>query len=47
VPRRAPGGRDWESFSADPQMQGIVEQVLRLVRPERGTVAKQDNAVSG
>jgi NitT/TauT family transport system ATP-binding protein len=36
VPRRAPGGRDWESFSADPQMQGIVEQVLRLVRPERG-----------
>jgi NitT/TauT family transport system ATP-binding protein len=35
VPRRAPGGRDWESFSADPQMQGIVEQVLRLVRPER------------
>src|SRR6185437_3439531 len=36
VPRRAAGGRDWETFSADPQMQGIVEQVLRLVRPERG-----------
>ncbi len=39
VPRRAPGGRDWESFSADPQMQGIVEQVLRLVRPERGATS--------
>jgi NitT/TauT family transport system ATP-binding protein len=36
VPRRAPGGRDWESFSTDPQMQGIVEHVLRLVRPDRG-----------
>src|SRR5262249_28457537 len=36
VPRRTAGGRDWESFSADPQMQSIVEQVLRLVRPERG-----------
>jgi len=36
VPRRARGGRNWESFTADPQMQGIAEQVLRLVRAERG-----------
>ena len=36
VPRRHPGGRDWESFTADPEMQAICEQVLRLVREERG-----------
>jgi NitT/TauT family transport system ATP-binding protein len=36
IPRRAPGGRDWESFTTDPEMQGIAEQVLRLVRAERG-----------
>ena len=36
VPRRQPGGRDWESFTADPAMQAICEQVLRLVREERG-----------
>jgi NitT/TauT family transport system ATP-binding protein len=36
IPRRAPGGRDWESFTADPEMQGIAEQVLKLVRAERG-----------
>jgi len=36
IPRRSPGGRDWESFTADPEMQGIAEQVLRLVRAERG-----------
>jgi NitT/TauT family transport system ATP-binding protein len=27
IPRRAPGGRDWETFAADPDMQGIAEQV--------------------
>jgi NitT/TauT family transport system ATP-binding protein len=36
VPRRSPGGRDWESFTTDPEMQNIAEQVLRLVRAERG-----------
>jgi NitT/TauT family transport system ATP-binding protein len=39
VPRRTPGGRDWESFTADPEMQAICEQVLRLVREERGATA--------
>jgi NitT/TauT family transport system ATP-binding protein len=39
IPRRAPGGRDWETFAADPDMQGIAEQVLRLVRAERGASA--------
>ena len=36
VPRHKPGGRDWESFTADPAMQAICEQVLKLVRAERG-----------
>jgi len=35
VPGRA-AGRDWESFKADAGMQAITEQVLRLVREERG-----------
>ena len=35
VPGRT-GGRDWESFKIDGAMQTIVEQVLRLVREERG-----------
>jgi NitT/TauT family transport system ATP-binding protein len=35
VPRRSSGGRDWESFTTDSEMQGIAEQVLRLVRAER------------
>ena len=35
VPRAAPGGRNWEAVTADPAMQAIVEQVLRLVRAER------------
>jgi NitT/TauT family transport system ATP-binding protein len=35
VPGRA-SGRNWESFTADPGMQGIAEQVLLLVREERG-----------
>jgi NitT/TauT family transport system ATP-binding protein len=39
VPRRARGSRDWESFTADPEMQSIAEQVLRLVRAERGAEA--------
>ena len=38
VPGRA-AGRDWESFTADPQMQGIAERVLKLVRAERGATA--------
>lgn len=36
VPRRSAGGRDWESFTTDPAMQSIAEQVLKLVRAERG-----------
>jgi NitT/TauT family transport system ATP-binding protein len=36
VPRLGAGGRDWEGFTADPAMQAICEQVLRLVRDERG-----------
>jgi len=39
VPRRAPGGRDWETFTTDPEMQAIAEQVLRLVRAERGAAS--------
>jgi len=35
VPGRA-SGRDWESFTADPTMQGIAERVLKMVREERG-----------
>ena len=35
IPGRA-SGRDWESFKVDAGMQGIAEQVLRLVREERG-----------
>lgn len=38
VPGRG-GGRDWESFKVDAAMQAIVEQVLRLVREERGATA--------
>jgi NitT/TauT family transport system ATP-binding protein len=45
VPRRRKGGRDWESFTADPEMQGIAEQVLKLVRAERGaSVAAEGKA---
>jgi NitT/TauT family transport system ATP-binding protein len=40
VPRHRPGGRDWESFTADPGMQAICEQVLKLVRAERGLTGK-------
>jgi NitT/TauT family transport system ATP-binding protein len=40
VPRHRPGGRDWESFTADPSMQAICEQVLKLVRAERGLTGK-------
>jgi ABC-type nitrate/sulfonate/bicarbonate transport system ATPase subunit len=36
VPRLGAGGRDWEGFAADPAMQAICEQVLKLVRAERG-----------
>ena len=39
VPRLSAGGRDWESFTADPAMQAICEQVLKLVRAERGVGA--------
>jgi NitT/TauT family transport system ATP-binding protein len=36
VPARPPRGRDWESFTADPEMQSIAERVLKMVRAERG-----------
>jgi NitT/TauT family transport system ATP-binding protein len=35
VPRRQPGGRNWESFTGDPEMKAICEEVLKLVRDER------------
>jgi len=44
VPGRA-AGRDWESFKADAGMQAITEQVLRLVREERGAAAASAAAV--
>jgi NitT/TauT family transport system ATP-binding protein len=34
VPRAS--GRDWESFTADRDMQAIAERVLKMVRDERG-----------
>ena len=40
VPRHKAGGRDWESFTADPEMQAICEQILKLVRAERGVAAQ-------
>ena len=39
VPGRL-AGRDWESFKIESAMQAIVEQVLRLVREERGATAQ-------
>ena len=39
VPRHQPGGRGWEGFTADPEMQALCEQVLRMVRAERGVPA--------
>jgi NitT/TauT family transport system ATP-binding protein len=48
IPRRQKGGRDWESFTADPEMQGITEEVLRLVRAERGaSLAKAEPLAAG
>ena len=35
VPRRNHGGRDWDSFTADPEMRNISEQVMHLVHAER------------
>jgi NitT/TauT family transport system ATP-binding protein len=35
VPGRQAGSRNWESFSADPAMMAIAEQVMKLVRAER------------
>ena len=37
VPRTGKGGRDWDSFTADPVMRGIAEQVMHLVHAERVT----------
>jgi NitT/TauT family transport system ATP-binding protein len=39
VGRREAGTRNWESFKTHPEMQAIVEQVLLLVREERGAGA--------
>ena len=44
IPRRDAGGRNWESFKTDPEMQDIVEQVLLLVREERGATAPAPSA---
>jgi NitT/TauT family transport system ATP-binding protein len=46
VPRRQAGGRDWESFTADPAMQAITEEVLRQVRAERGAAAPPVGSVA-
>ena len=35
VPRQNAGGRDWDSFTADPVMRGIAGQVMHLVHAER------------
>ncbi len=43
VPGRS-AGRDWELFKVDKAMQGIVEQVLRLVREERGAATPSATA---
>jgi hypothetical protein len=43
VPGRA-SGRDWESFTADPEMQGIAERVLKMVREERGAALPSGEA---
>ena len=37
VPRQNAGGRDWDSFTADPVMRNIAERVMRLVHAERVT----------
>jgi NitT/TauT family transport system ATP-binding protein len=42
LPRHGTGGRDWESFTTDPEMQAVTERVLRLVRAERGATAADD-----
>jgi ABC-type nitrate/sulfonate/bicarbonate transport system ATPase subunit len=47
VPRRSLGGRDWESFTSDPKMQNIAEQVLRLVRAERGAAEAEEKREAG
>ena len=35
IPRETSGGRDWESFKADADLNATVEETLRLVREER------------
>ena len=35
VPRHGQGGRDWDSFTGDPEMRAISEQVMHLVHAER------------
>ncbi len=35
VPRPGKGGRDWDSFTGDPEMRAISEQVMHLVHAER------------
>jgi NitT/TauT family transport system ATP-binding protein len=35
VPRSGAGGRDWDSFTSDPDMQRIAGEVMRLVHAER------------
>ena len=41
---RQAGSRNWESFSADPSMMAIAEQVLKLVRAERIDTRRADAA---
>ena len=35
VPRHGQGGRDWDSFTGDPEMRAISEKVMHLVHAER------------
>jgi NitT/TauT family transport system ATP-binding protein len=44
VPGRQAGSRNWESFSADPAMMAIAEQVMKLVRAERIDTRRADAA---
>jgi NitT/TauT family transport system ATP-binding protein len=47
IPRHTSGGRDWESFKADPDLRATVDETLHLVREERmSDKAPQSGAAS-
>jgi NitT/TauT family transport system ATP-binding protein len=47
IPQRNSGGRNWETFKVDGEMQAIVEQALLLVREERGAAGAGRSVESG